>query len=92
MSDIGNVNIPGQPDPTGSTLIRTLTIVTSALTATSVAMNLALQIAHHFEKRPVGPDQRDRVATAGLAILVLRQLPGLIKHVRLLADQLKKAS
>ena len=85
-----DVTIPGEPVPTRSGLIRTLTIVASGLTAASIAINLILQIAHFARKRPMQPDQRDRVQAAGLALSVLRQAPGLIKQVRLLADQIKE--
>lgn len=86
-----DVTIPGEPRPTPSPLIRNLTIAASALTAASVAVNLILQVAHHFKKHPMQADQRDRVDTAKLALTVLRTLPGLIKQVRLLAHQLKQA-
>ncbi|GAC1472575.1 MAG: hypothetical protein PVSMB7_25410 [Chloroflexota bacterium] len=86
-----DVKIPREPMPTGSPLIRRLTVAASALTAASVAINLILQVAHFMEKRPVEADQRDRVDTAGLALSVLRQLPGLIKQVRLLLGQLRAA-
>ncbi|PZS00362.1 MAG: hypothetical protein DLM70_13805 [Chloroflexi bacterium] len=75
--------------PTGSPLLRNLTIVASGLTAASVAVNLILQVAHFAKKRPVGPDQRDRIEAAGLTLAVLRQLPSLIKQVRLLINQVK---
>lgn len=79
-----DVTIPGEPQPTQSSLIQTLTVVASALTAASIAVNLILQVAHFLKKRPVGPDQRDRIEAATLTLSVLRQLPGLIKQVRLL--------
>lgn len=88
MSDI---NIPREPAPTPEPLIRNLTIVASALTAASIAVNLMLQVAHFLKKRPVEPDQRDRVEAASLALTVLRHLPGLIKQIRLLAGQIRAA-
>ncbi|HLJ69651.1 MAG TPA: hypothetical protein VKX16_20020 [Chloroflexota bacterium] len=93
MSDsnaIGDVSIPGEPRPTDSSIIRTLTIIASALTAASIAVNLLLQIAHFLKKRPVQPDQRDRLQTAALGLTVMKQLPGLVKQIRLLASQIKK--
>lgn len=86
MSDI---SIPREPKPTGSALIRTLTIVASGLTAASIAVNLILQIAHFAKKRPVEPDQRDKVQAAQLVITVLKMLPGLVKQVRLFAHQIR---
>lgn len=86
-----DVTIPGEPRPTRSSLIRTLTVVASGLTAASIAVNIALQIAHFTRKRPVEPDQRDKVQAAGLALTVARQLPGFIKQVRLFASQLRSA-
>lgn len=88
MSD---VTIPKEPEPDGSPLIRKLTIATSALTALSIAVNLILQVASYMKKRPMQPDQRDRLTTAGLSLTILRSLPGLIKQVRLLASQLRGA-
>ena len=87
-----DVRRPGEPKPVESSVIRTLTITASALTAASIAVNLILQIAHFARKRPVQPDQRDRIQAAGLALLVLRQTPGLVKQVRLLIDQIKNAA
>ena len=93
MSDkMDDVTIRGEPRPVDSSLIRTLTITASALTAASVAVNLILQIAHFARKRPVQPDQRDRIEMATVTVSVLRQLPGLIKQVRLLVDQIKRAA
>jgi len=89
---VDDVTIPGEPPPTQSPLIRNLTIVASGLTAASIAVNLILQVAHFLKKRPVQPGQRDRVETATLTLQVLRQLPGLIKQVRLLLSQLGSAS
>jgi len=86
---VKDVKIPGEPVPTGSGLIRTLTLVASALTAASIAVNLILQVAHFLKKRPVQPDQRDRLDAAGLTLAVLRSMPGLIKQVRLLAKQIR---
>ncbi len=86
MSDI---KIPREPTPTGSGLIRTLTIVASALTAASVAVNLILQIVHFLQKRPVQPDQRDRVDGAKLALTVMKHLPALVRQVRLLMSQVR---
>lgn len=86
-----DVKIPREPMPTGSPLIRNLTILASALTSASIAVNLILQVTHYLKKRPVEPDQRDRIQTAGLVLTVLRQLPGLIKQVRLLAGQIREA-
>lgn len=86
MSDI---KIPREPAPTGSPLVRNLTIVASALTAGSVAVNLILQIIHFLQKRPVQPDQRDRVDAAKLALTVMKHLPPLVRQVRLLMSQLR---
>jgi hypothetical protein len=88
---VKDVTIPGEPRPTGSGAIRTLTIIASALTAASIVINLILQIAHFMKKRPVGPDQRDRLDTAALTLSVLRQMPGVVRQVRLLASQLRQA-
>jgi hypothetical protein len=88
---MGDINIPSEPEPTSSPLIRNLTIVASGLTAASIAVNLMLQVAHFLKKRPVEPDQRDRVEAAGLALTVLRHMPGLIKQIRLLAAQIRAA-
>lgn len=84
-----DTTIPAEPAPTGSPLIRNLTVIASALTAASVAVNLILQIAHFLKKRPVGRDQRDRVDTAQLALTILRTLPPLVRQVRLLVSQLR---
>jgi hypothetical protein len=86
-----DVTIPGEPKPIESPLIRNLTIAASALTAAGLAVNLMLQVAHFLKKRPVEPDQRDRVEAAGLALTVLRHMPGLIKQIRLLAAQIRAA-
>lgn len=87
-----DVKIPGEPQPSGSPLIRNLTIFASGLTAASILVNLILQIANFIRKRPVQPDQRDRIQAASLTMTVLRQLPGLIKQVRLLVSQLRQAT
>ncbi len=92
MNKTDDVTVPGQPEPGNSQLIRNLTILASALTATGIAVNLILQIAHFAKKRPVQPDQRDKIEAAGLLFLVLRTVPGLVKQVRLLADQVKKST
>jgi hypothetical protein len=84
-----DVTIPGEPRPTPYPLIRNLTILASALTAASIAVNLILQVAHYLKKRPVLPDQRDRVEGAKLALTVLKNLPGLIKQIRLLLSQVR---
>jgi hypothetical protein len=86
---VQDVKIPGEPVPTGSRLIRTLTLVASALTAANIAVNLILQVAHFLKKRPLQPGQRDRLDAAGLTLTILRGLPGLIKQVRLLANQIR---
>ncbi|HZU13109.1 MAG TPA: hypothetical protein VFB58_09740 [Chloroflexota bacterium] len=86
MSDI---SIPREPRPTGSPLIRNLTIAASGLTAASIAVNLILQIAHYMKKRPVQPDQRDRIQAVQLVIMILKTSPGLVKQVRLFVDQLQ---
>ncbi len=86
---MADIKIPREPAPTGSPLVRNLTIVASALTAGSVAVNLILQIIHFAEKRPVEPDQRDRVDTAKLALTVMKHLPPLVRQVRLLMSQLR---
>ena len=85
------VTRPGEPTATASRTIRGLTILASGLTAASIAVNLLLQVMRFLNKRPVQPDQRDRIQTAGLALTVLKTLPGLIKQVRLLADQVRTA-
>lgn len=90
MSKLSDVTIPGEPQPTTSPVIRTLTVTASAITAASILINLILQIAHYLKKRPVQRDQRDRLDTAGLTLSVLKQLPGLVKQVRLFVSQLKK--
>ena len=87
-----DVTIPGEPKPNESSLIRTLTIVASGLTAASVAVNLILQVAAHFNKRPMQPDQRDRVDTAALALNVLKHTPPLVKQTRLFLNQVRKAA
>jgi hypothetical protein len=46
-------------------------------------------VAHFLKKRPVLPDQRDRVEAARLALTILKNLPGLIKQVRLLVHQVR---
>ena len=63
---MGDISIPREPRPTSSPLIHNLTIVASGLTAASIAVNLMLQVAHFLRKRPMEPDQRDRVEAAGL--------------------------
>jgi hypothetical protein len=88
MSDI---EIPSEPRPTGNPLIRNLTIAASALTAASLAVNLILQIVHFLQKRPVQPDQRDRVDAAKLTLTVLKHLPPLVRQIRLLMSQLRAA-
>lgn len=93
MSDkMDDVTIPGEPRPADSSLIRTLTIAASGLTVASIAVNLILQIAHFARKRPVQPDQRDKIQAATLTLSVLKQMPGLIKQARLLVDQIKRAA
>ncbi len=87
-----DVKIPGEPVPTGSPLIRTLTIVASGLTAASLIVNLILQIANFMKKRPIEPDQRDKAQAAALTLRVLRLMPGLVKQVRLFASQVRAAS
>jgi hypothetical protein len=89
MSEIGDVTIPGEPRPVDSPLIRNLTIAASALTTASIAINLILQIAHFARKRPVEPDQRDRLDTATFALSMLKQAPGLVKQVRLFINEVK---
>ena len=86
-----DITIPGEPLPATSPTIRNLTIVASGLTAASIAVNLTLQIAHFFNKRPMEPDQRDRVHAATLTLTILRRLPGLVRQVRLLANQVRAA-
>lgn len=86
---VSDIKVPREPAPTGSGLIRNLTILASALTAASIAVNLILQIAHFLKKRPVGPDQRDSADAAKLTITVMKHLPGLVKQVRLLASQIR---
>lgn len=86
-----DITIPGEPEPTSSPLIRKLTVVASALTVASIAVNLFLQVAHFLNKHPVQPGQRDRVDTAALTLTILKRLPSLIKQVRLLVSQLRAA-
>ena len=85
------ITYPGEPRPTASPLIRNLTVLASALTAASIAVNLILQVANFLKKRPVQPDQRDRIQTAQLTLTVLRTLPTLIRQIRLLVSQLRAA-
>jgi hypothetical protein len=87
-----DVTIPGEPKPTQSPLIRTLTIVASGLTAASVAVNLILQIAHHLNKRPAQPDQRTKLDSAALVLRVMKTSPPLIKQIRLFVSQLRGAA
>lgn len=89
---VKEVKIPAQQDPTNSGLVRTLTILASGLTTASLLVNLMLQVASFLKKRPVQPDQRDKLQAAGLTLTVLRTLPGLIKQVRLFADQVRRAA
>jgi hypothetical protein len=89
---VDDVKIPGEPLPTGSPLIRTLTIVASGLTAASLIVNLILQIVNFLKKRPMQPDQRDKTQAAALTLRVLRQMPGLVKQVRLFVNQVRAAS
>lgn len=86
-----DVTIPGEPRPAESGAIRTLTILASGFTTASIVVSVILQIAHFRRKRPMQPDQRDRLDTAGLALSVLRQMPGVIKQVRLLVSQVRAA-
>jgi hypothetical protein len=86
-----DVKIPGEPVP-ATPFMRTLTIVASGLTAASLSVNLLLQIADFMRKRPVQPDQRDKTQAAALTLRVLRQMPGLIKQVRLFVSQIRTAS
>lgn len=86
------VKIPGEPVPSGSGFERSLAIVASGLTAASLIVNLTLQIVHFMKKRPMQPDQRDKTQAAALTLKVLRQLPGLVKQVRLFVTQLRSAS
>lgn len=88
---MSNISIPREPVPTGSVLIRNLTIVASALTASSIAVNLILQIAHFLKKRPVQPDQRDSLDAAKLTLTVMKHLPSLIRQTRLLANQISRS-
>jgi hypothetical protein len=85
-----DITIPGEPRPTESGLIRTLTLVASVLTVASIAVNVILQVAQFLRKRPVQPDQRDRVQAAGLTLSIAKQLPGLIKQVRLFVSEVRK--
>jgi len=87
MDDVTN---PGEPAPTESSLIRGLTIFASCLTVASIVVNLILQVVHYLKKRPVEPDQRTKSEGVALALRVLRQMPGLVKQMRLLGDQVKK--
>jgi hypothetical protein len=85
-----DVKIPGEPTPNGSGPIRVLTIIASALTTASIIVNVILQIAHFMKKRPVEPDQRDRLDTAGLVLSVMRQVPSIVRQSRLLAALLRQ--
>lgn len=87
-----DVTVPGEPQPAANGLERTLILVASALTVGSIAANLILQIVHFLKKRPVEPDQRDKLQAAGLALTVLKTMPGLIKQARLLVSQLRQAA
>jgi hypothetical protein len=87
-----DVKIPGEPVLNGSPFIRNLTILASGLTAASLFVNLILQIVVFFKKRPIQPDQRDKVQAAALTLRVLRLMPGLVKQVRLFVSQLRAAS
>ena len=91
MSKKLEVTIPGEPRPSGGDSIRTLTIIASALTTASIIVNVILQIAHYMRKRPMQPDQRDRIDTAQLGLSLMKQAPGIIRQVRLLASQLREA-
>ena len=84
-----DIKIPGEPVPADSPMLRSLTLVASGLTVASIAVSLILQVAHFARKRPMQPDQRDRLDTAGLTLTVLRQMPGLIKQTRLLISQIR---
>ncbi len=86
-----DVKIPGEPIP-ASPLMRRLTIVASGLTAASLIVNLFLQLADFMRKRPMQPDQRDKTQAATLTLSVLRQMPGLIRQVRLFVNQIRSAS
>ena len=90
MADEVKIPAPSNSAPSG--LIRTLTIVASGLTAASLLVNLMLQVATFLKKRPVQPDQRDKLQAAGLALTLLRTLPGLIKQTRMFADQIRRAA
>lgn len=85
-----DVTIPGEPAPTQSAFLNKLAIAASALTAASIAVNLILQVAHFMNKRPVQPDQRDKVQAAGLGLTVLKTIPGLVRQVRMLNDQIRR--
>ena len=84
-----DIKIPGEPVPADTPMLRSLTLVASGLTVASIAVSLILQVAHFARKRPMQPDQRDRLGTAGLTLTVLRQMPGLIKQTRLLISQIR---
>lgn len=86
---MADIKIPREPRPTGSPLMRNLTMAASALTAASLAVNLVLQIVNFLQKRPVGPDQRDKVDAAKLTLTVMKHLPPLVRQVRLLMSQLR---
>ncbi len=88
---MADIKIPREPRPTGSKLMRNLTTAASALTAASLAVNLMLQIVNFLQKRPVEPDQRDKVDAAKLTLTVMRHLPPLVHQVRLLMSQLRAA-
>lgn len=86
---LDEVNIPGTPEPSSDSGIRTLTIAASALTTASLIVNLILQVARHMKKRPMQPDQRDRMDTAALGLLLLKQAPNIVRQVRLLASHVR---
>lgn len=87
-----DIKIPGEPRPTGSPLERRLGLAASGLTSASLIVNLILQIVHFLKKRPIQPDQRDKAQAAALTLRVLRQMPGLVKQVRLFVSQVRAAS
>lgn len=85
------ISVPSEPLNPTSPLVRNLSVAASALTSASIAVNLILQIAQFMKKRPVEPDQRDRIQAASLTLTVLRTMPSLVRQVRLLLHLVRSA-
>jgi len=88
---VSKIEIPAEPLNPKSPLIRGLAVAASGLTAASIAVNLILQVAQFMKKRPVEPDQRDRLQTASLTLTILKAMPGLVRQVRLLLHLVRSA-